>query len=547
MFEAMAELLDRMDSGVEQLHDAPAGVWAVAEHGEALLRVLALRSRVEAAYLHLLATFDARPDHPGLAAPGATGSALLVHEGHLDLATARRDVRAAHAVDPDLAGVGVPRPPTSTGLPRFGAALAAGQVSRDHLDAVLTRLTDVPDRLLTAVDESGHSGAARIDAFLTGHAAHLTPRELGRVTAQLVAALTESDDDAAAALDAARHRRGLSMAQDSSGVWTGRFTLDPVAGALVRAAIDSMMQLATPGPEGAAEGGAGPVRDRRTAAQRQADALTDLARSHLYGRADSAFDGDRADSASAGGREDSAPAGTSRVPGGTTADRRPGAQIFLWATATQIAAARATTPAPFDENGAPIRPPEGHATQLLPEGLLGPPGLPVDLGTGTAMDLISFGIFLCDAVLSTTMGTADGAVLDQGRRTRLTTPAQRRALIARDRGCIVPGCTAPIHWCDAHHVVWWRHGGATDIDNLALLCGRHHTDVHTGRWRIQMIGGVPWAVPPRDLDPTRTPRRSTLRSDEHDARRLGHALSRPNPPPPRHSTNHQPAAGGEAA
>jgi hypothetical protein len=36
----------------------------------------------------------------------------------------------------------------------------------------------------------------------------------------------------------------------------------------------------------------------------------------------------------------------------------------------------------------------------------------------------------------------------------------------------------PATWCDAHHVVHWRHGGRTSVGNGALLCRRHHTEVH---------------------------------------------------------------------
>ncbi|MFZ0157520.1 MAG: HNH endonuclease signature motif containing protein, partial [Kineosporiaceae bacterium] len=152
------------------------------------------------------------------------------------------------------------------------------------------------------------------------------------------------------------------------------------------------------------------------------------------------------------------------------------------------------------------------------------PGLATDLGTGEPLDPGTFARFLCDAVLDPTLVDDNGAILAQGRTTRLATAAQRRALITRDRGCVVPGCTAPVTWCDAHHVIWWRHGGSTDVDNLVLLCARHHTAVHAGSWQIQMIEGVPWVIPPRTLDPTRTPRRSTLWRNEHNARQLGHHL-----------------------
>ena len=73
---------------------------------------------------------------------------------------------------------------------------------------------------------------------------------------------------------------------------------------------------------------------------------------------------------------------------------------------------------------------------------------------------------------------ADGAVLDVGRKTRTVPPSIRRALQVRDRTCRFPGCTA--RRCDAHHVEHWVDGGPTSLDNLVLLCRRHHRAVHEG-------------------------------------------------------------------
>ncbi|MGL4176305.1 MAG: HNH endonuclease signature motif containing protein, partial [Dermatophilaceae bacterium] len=87
----------------------------------------------------------------------------------------------------------------------------------------------------------------------------------------------------------------------------------------------------------------------------------------------------------------------------------------------------------------------------------------------------------CDAVLVPYVLGSRGEIVDQGRAVRLFTKAQRRRLTLRDRGCTYPGCGAPAAWCKAHHVRWWEHHGPSDIDNAALLCGRHHTVVHTRR------------------------------------------------------------------
>jgi len=84
----------------------------------------------------------------------------------------------------------------------------------------------------------------------------------------------------------------------------------------------------------------------------------------------------------------------------------------------------------------------------------------------------------CEADLVPAVLATDGQLLDLGRTTRLATPAQRQALWLRDGGCTYPGCSIPATWCDAHHVRHWSRGGPTDLSNLALLCGRHHTVVH---------------------------------------------------------------------
>lgn len=76
-------------------------------------------------------------------------------------------------------------------------------------------------------------------------------------------------------------------------------------------------------------------------------------------------------------------------------------------------------------------------------------------------------------------------ILDMGRKTRLVTPAQRRALAIRDEGFVFPTCDRPESWCDAHHLEHWaRDEGPTDLDNLALLCRRHHVLVHEGGWTL---------------------------------------------------------------
>jgi hypothetical protein len=79
----------------------------------------------------------------------------------------------------------------------------------------------------------------------------------------------------------------------------------------------------------------------------------------------------------------------------------------------------------------------------------------------------------------------DGLPLDVGRRYRTETPAIRRALTARDRGCRFPGCALPATWCTAHHIRPWKRRGATRLPNLVLLCfAHHHYFIHLLGWTL---------------------------------------------------------------
>ncbi|TPG19159.1 HNH endonuclease signature motif containing protein [Pedococcus bigeumensis] len=107
----------------------------------------------------------------------------------------------------------------------------------------------------------------------------------------------------------------------------------------------------------------------------------------------------------------------------------------------------------------------------------------------------------CDAGIVPVVLGKDGQVLDLGRRFRLFTSAQLRALWLRDGGCTFPNCTVPASWCDGHHLRHWVDGGATDLGNAALLCGRHHTIVHRKGYYGELIDGhVRWLLVPGSYD-----------------------------------------------
>jgi hypothetical protein len=108
----------------------------------------------------------------------------------------------------------------------------------------------------------------------------------------------------------------------------------------------------------------------------------------------------------------------------------------------------------------------------------------------------------CEATRVVMRHGGDGSVLDVGWRTRAIPPALRRALHARDRGYRFPGCG--VRHAQGHHLGFarpgrrgpspatpggahiqhWANGGATRLDNLALLCRRHHRAVHEEGYRV---------------------------------------------------------------
>jgi hypothetical protein len=112
-------------------------------------------------------------------------------------------------------------------------------------------------------------------------------------------------------------------------------------------------------------------------------------------------------------------------------------------------------------------------------------GLPVEVPHRVLADLAADGDVHTVVVRNGVVLHAPGE-LDLGRTTRLANRAQRRALRALYRGCAIPGCGVRYDRCKLHHVIWWRHGGRTDLDNLLPLCAHHHANVHDERWHLTL-------------------------------------------------------------
>jgi hypothetical protein len=76
--------------------------------------------------------------------------------------------------------------------------------------------------------------------------------------------------------------------------------------------------------------------------------------------------------------------------------------------------------------------------------------------------------------------------LNLGRSTRLANRAQRRALRGLYATCAIPGCCVRYGRTKLHHVIWWRHDGRTDLDNLLPVCERHHQKIHKHGWTVTL-------------------------------------------------------------
>jgi len=231
--------------------------------------------------------------------------------------------------------------------------------------------------------------------------------------------------------------RRFSVTPDLDGMYVVRGRLPAEVGALLTRAIEAASdQVFRESPTGRGSD----AHNQREAARRRADALALLAECALS----AGFGGDSPVS-------------------GTRAERH---QVVLHVAAETL------------EEGCDEVPDRSH------------------LDDGTRVSAETSRRLACDAGVVTIRHREDGSILDVGRRTRSISPALRRALEARDRGCRFPGCMS--RFTDAHHVKHWADGGETSLGNCLLLCRHHHRLMHEGGWRIVWWGeGRPAFIDPR--------------------------------------------------
>jgi hypothetical protein len=397
---------------------------------------------------------------------------LLAGVWNVHTRSASRRVARARLLAPRVTLSGQPLPPLR---PALAAAHAAGQIGADHVDVTTAMLHDLPSALPVGL----HDWA---EQDLTEHAKTINAAQLAGYARSLTDALnpdgvlTEERDQA--------RRRFLSLTVADGGMVKLRGLLDAETGAAAMALLHS---LAAPQP----------ARERtssETATQTDAD-LGPVANGQVtaaIGTANADADADV---------DVDAPAG----------------------------------PVVVDDRSASQRLHDGFAAvcrqALQSGGLPGAGGIPATVlitmtveqfETKTGLVATGFGqrmrvdqaLRLADeASIAWIVHNSRGGIVNYGRSRRIASEGQTLALIARDKGCAFPGCTAPPHWTQRHHILPWFDSGDTDLDNMVLLCGYNHRRIDADGWQITVIDGVPYFIPPVWIDPTQTPQRNHA----HDA------------------------------
>jgi len=105
------------------------------------------------------------------------------------------------------------------------------------------------------------------------------------------------------------------------------------------------------------------------------------------------------------------------------------------------------------------------------------------LGDGTPIPTEKIRDLACQSDILPGIFRGVSQPLDLGRSRRAASPAQKIALVARDRACV--GCGANANWCQAHHIIPWAVQGNTNIDDRCLLCSRCHHKVHDDHWVVR--------------------------------------------------------------
>src|SRR5712692_1823378 len=123
------------------------------------------------------------------------------------------------------------------------------------------------------------------------------------------------------------------------------------------------------------------------------------------------------------------------------------------------------------------------------ETLAGEPDAPAArLEDGTPLSAQTARRLACEGSVTLLRVDGNGNPLEMGRARRLATRRQKKAMLARDGGCVFPACDRTADWCESHHLDHWVLGGKTNVDRMVLLCRRHHVMVHEGGAQLTRAG-----------------------------------------------------------
>jgi hypothetical protein len=350
----------------------------------------------------------------------------------------RRLHRFHHERGAQADGVGT----TVSWLRRCCGMTAKAAAYRVHLARTLGELPDTLDsaragrasftNVTMIAHLAGDVGVEQVVPFediLVGAAEQLEPRQMRTLTQ---ATRLRIDPDGALADDNHAHeRRWFDCDETYGGVFVVRGELDAEGGAVLKTAIDALSHGMRRGEE-------------RSASQRRADALVDLAATHLR-------------------------CGDHREVHG----QRP--HLILTVSAETL-------------RGDPDAPP----AELRGVGPIHP-----ETARRIACDSVRTVVTVAPPAESSAWTAIRPPVLplSVGRETRVIPAHLRTALNLRDQGCRFPGCDRPPAWTDGHHIVHWPDG-PTELENLVSLCRTHHRRVHEQGWRIHIAGGVAVVEPP---------------------------------------------------
>lgn len=137
-------------------------------------------------------------------------------------------------------------------------------------------------------------------------------------------------------------------------------------------------------------------------------------------------------------------------------------------------------------------------------------GLPNLAGTGPLPQTVSDRLG-CAADIAGLVFGGKGHPLWISSSERPVSPALRRALVARDGGCVLTG--APPEQCQSHHINPWtsRLGGETHIETLALLSAQTHRWLHDNQLTLVRNPDRTWTTRPATPDELPAPQKANPR------------------------------------